>query len=262
MTFIKRYSLTVYFIAAYIVAWGGILLVAEQRGFDPRTIELNDGVLMFFAMILGPSLGSLALTAFLNGKEGLRELFSRMGKWRVGLKWYAFILIIPITSLSIFLILSALVSKVYTPNMNIGFGIVIGALAGFFEETGWTGFALPRLQSKFSVFVSGLILGLLWAIWHIMADFWGNFANFGMYWFPTFIIYWILPLTAYRILMAYVYKNTNSILLAQFMHMFYTGTLIAVSPTTSVTEGWLWQVPFGVVLWISVAVVFMRSKEK
>lgn len=260
--FLKRYSLLVYFVLAYFIAWGGILLVAAQKGFNPRAIELNDGVLMFFAMALGPSLSSLILTVLLEGRGGLRELFSRMGKWRVGLKWYAFILIIPITSLSIFLILSVLASKAYAPSANILFGIVIGGLAGFLEETGWTGFALLRLQSKFSIFVSGLILGLLWALWHIMADFWGNFANFGANWLPTFIVYWIVPLTAYRILMAYAYKNTNSLLLAQLMHMFYTGTLVAVSPTSlSVTEGWLWQIPFGIVLWIVVLAIFKGTEK-
>jgi membrane protease YdiL (CAAX protease family) len=184
-----------------------------------------------------------------------------MSKPRVNAKWYAFILIIPLTTMFIFTFLSAWVSKTYAPAANIGFGIIIGGLAGFLEETGWTGFALPRLQSKHSVFASGLILGLLWAIWHGMADFWGNFANFGVYWFPTFIIYWILPLSAYRILMAYVYKHTNSLLLAQLMHMFYTGTLVALSPTMSVTEGWLWQVPFAFILWIAAIWVVLYKKN-
>lgn len=261
MTFIKRFPLPFYFSAAYIITWTGILLVAAQKGFNPRAIELADGIFMFLFMALGPSLSSLTLTALLDGKQGLRELFSRMGKLQVNAKWYAFILIVPLTTLLIFTLLSAWVSKTYAPAANIGFGIIIGGLAGFLEETGWTGFALPRLQSKHSVFASGLILGLLWATWHGMADFWGNFANFGVYWFPTFIIYWILPLSAYRILMAYVYKHTNSLLLAQLMHMFYTGTLVALSPTMSVTEGWLWQVPFAFILWIAAIWVVLYKKN-
>jgi len=261
MTFIKRFPLPFYFSAAYIITWTGILLVAAQKGFNPRAIELTDGIFMFLFMALGPSLSSLILTALLDGKQGLRELFSRMGKLQVNAKWYAFILIVPLTTLLIFTLLSAWVSKTYAPAANIGFGIIIGGLAGFLEETGWTGFALPRLQSKHSVFASGLILGLLWATWHGMADFWGNFANFGVYWFPTFIIYWILPLSAYRILMAYVYKHTNSLLLAQLMHMFYTGTLVALSPTMSVTEGWLWQVPFAFILWIAAIWVVLYKKN-
>lgn len=261
MTFIKRHPLPVYFSAAYIITWTGILLVAAQKGFDPRAIELTDGIFMFLFMALGPSLSSLILTALLDGKHGLRELFSRMGKPRVNAKWYAFLLIVPLTTLLVFTLLSAWVSKTYAPSANIGFGIIIGGLAGFLEETGWTGFALPRLQARRGIFTSGLILGLLWATWHIMADFWGNFANFGVYWFPTFIIYWILPLSAYRILMAYVYKHTNSLLLAQLMHMFYTGTLVARSPATSVTEGWLWQVPFAVVLWMIVAGVAFYERN-
>jgi membrane protease YdiL (CAAX protease family) len=255
-TFLNRFSLPIYFFFAYVIAWGGILLIAGLKGFDPHAIQMSEGVQMFFCMLLGPSLSSIFLTTLLDGKDGLKNLFARMTISRVGLSWYLPILTVPILSTSILLILSALVSPIYIPNGNIVFGLIIGALAGFFEETGWTGFALPRLQSKYSVTVSGLILGLLWSSWHIMADYWGNIASFGSYWFPHFIVYWIIPLTAYRMLMAWVYKKTNSLLLGQIMHMFYTGTLIAVSPVLPVTIGLMWEVSFvamlviAVVLWI------------
>jgi len=131
MTFIKRYSLPVYFSAAYIITWTGILLVAAQKGFDPRAIELTDGIFMFLFMALGPSLSSLTLTALLDGQQGLRELFSRMGMPRVSAKWFAFLLIVPLTTVLIFTLLSAWVSKTYAPPANIGFGIIIGGLAGF-----------------------------------------------------------------------------------------------------------------------------------
>lgn len=214
---------------------------------------------MYLFMLLGPSLSSLTLTALLEGKDGVRNLFKRMTNWKFGMNWYLPLLTIPILSTAIFLIFSTMVSPIYKPNMNLAFGLVIGGLAGFFEETGWTGFALPRLQSKYSVFLSGLILGLLWACWHGMADYWGNIANFGGYWLPHFILYWIIPLTAYRILMAWVYKNTNSLLLGQLMHVFYTGTLVTVEPTMPVTESMVWIAPFAATLWVLVIVVMKKQ---
>jgi membrane protease YdiL (CAAX protease family) len=251
-SFLKSNSLWIYFILAYMIAWGGILLIAASKGFNPRAIQLPEGGLMFLCMILGPSLGSIALTALMEGKDGIKNLFARMKDWRVGLGNYLPILTVPVLSTSVLLVLCASVSAIYRPSVNIGFGVAIGMLAGFFEETGWTGFALPRLQSKFNPTVSGVILGLLWSFWHIMADYWGNIANFGAYWFPHFILYWIIPLTAYRILMSWVYKKTGSLLLGQIMHMFYTGTLVAVSPILSVSEGFLWEAPFVVGLVVSV----------
>jgi uncharacterized protein len=247
-TFLNRNSLPVYFFLSYVIAWGGILLIAGLKGFDPHAIQMAEGVLMFFCMILGPSLSSISLTALLDGKAGVKNLFGRITNWRVGWNGYLPVLTVPALSTSVLLILYVLVSSIYKPSTNIIFGVIIGALAGFFEETGWTGFALPRLQSKYGATVSGLILGLLWSFWHIMADYWGNIANFGPYWFPHFIVYWIIPLTAYRILMSWIYKRTGSLFLGQLMHMFYTGTLIAVSPVLSVPDGLLWEASFVTVL--------------
>ncbi len=50
------------------------------------------------------------------------------------------------------------------------YNIIYGGLS---EEPGWRGFALPRLQAKFSPLVSSLILGVLWAVWHAPARFGG-----------------------------------------------------------------------------------------
>lgn len=167
----------------------------------------------------------------------------------------------PILSLATLLLLGALVSPIYRPEITldkVAFGLIAGSLAGFFEEIGWTGFALPRLRSRYSPLASGLILGALWAIWHIMADYWGNNATFGLYWLPTFIIYWFMPLVAYRTLMVWVYQNRASLPLMQLMHAFYSGTLGVVGPTTSVEEGLLWKALFAAAIWGMLTVVIIR----
>ena len=118
---------------------------------------------------------------------------------------------------TIFLLsLALLVSPVFLPGVVIsqdlvslvGFGIVLGLVAGIVEEFGWTGFALPRLQTKYSTFSSGLILGLVWGIWHFMGDYWGRRVAFGEFQIPNFIIF-VIMVAAYRILMTWVYNNSN-----------------------------------------------------
>ena len=72
-------------------------------------------------------------------------LLSRMGRWRVSIRWYGVALLTaPVLVLAVLLTLTALVSPVFAPSFSAR-GIVIGLAAGFFEEIGWTGFALPKL---------------------------------------------------------------------------------------------------------------------
>jgi uncharacterized protein len=259
---INRYPLIFYFILAYTISWGGSLLIAAQKGFHPGDIGLTEIGMMFLFMLAGPSLSSLVLTALLEGKSGLSQLFKRLRNWHFSWRWAAVaVLTVPILSTTTLLVLGALVSPIYKPEItiaNIGFGIVAGFLAGFFEEIGWSGFALPRLQSKYSPLASGFILGVLWAFWHIMADYWGNSAAFDLLWLPTFILYWLMPLTAYRILMVWVHKNSDSLPLMQIMHAFYSGTLGVVGPSTTAAEGLLWKALFAAALWVMLTMVIIR----
>jgi uncharacterized protein len=254
-SFVQSNSIAIYFTFAYLITWGGILLAMAGTGFKGE-VGMGTFALIFLAMFASPCLTSLTLTSILEGKEGIRELFSRMKRWRVGLGWIAVaILTIPILMSSILYFLSATVSPVFKPGWMIP-GFIAGPIAGFFEEVGWTGFALPRLQKKYGGLAAGILLGLLWAFWHMLADYFGNIYSMQKAWFPHFLIYWAVSLTAYRLLMTWIYQNTGSLLVAQLMHAFYTGTQVVLTPTaTSFTEGLLWKSILAICLFLFAAIV-------
>jgi membrane protease YdiL (CAAX protease family) len=262
---IERHPLVSYFAIAYGITWGAISIFLGSKGFQFTSLEVQDAsilfVIVFVAMLLGPSIAGLVLTAALDGRSGLRQLWTRMRRWRVGLPWYAVsLLTVPVLTLIIFSILDAFVSPVYAPGLRIALGIA-GLLAGYFEEIGWTVFATPRLLSKHNLLKAGFFLGLLWAFWHMLADFSGNIGNLSLtQWISWFAIYWILPLTAYRILMTWVYANTQSVFLAQLMHASYTGWLIILSPATSNTS-LLWEAIFAAILWMLVGLVALNQRR-
>jgi hypothetical protein len=109
---------------------------------------------------------------------------------------------------------------------------------------------------------AGFFLGVLWACWHMLADFSGNIVNLSLTeWIAWFVIYWILPLTAYRILMTWVYSHTRSVFVAQLMHASYTGWLIILSPATPNTD-LLWEAIFAVSLWILVGLVAISQRRQ
>jgi len=259
---IHRNPLISYFALAYGITWSGILIFLASKGFQLASLQFQDALVMFLLMFLGPSTSGLTLTMILHGRSGLRELRERLTRWQVGLSWYTVALLtVPLATLTVLWVLSAIISPAFAPGFRV-MGLAVGLIAGVFEEIGWTGFATPRLLNKYNTLKAGFILGILWALWHILADFSGNFSNMGTTgWILWFTIYWILGLTAYRILMTWVYTKTRSVLVAQLMHASYTGWLFVLGPEAS-NLGVLWQAIFVAILWIFVAIVFWSRESK
>jgi membrane protease YdiL (CAAX protease family) len=237
---IRRLQLPIYFLLAYDITWCGILLLLVSSGFQLASPPTQTVILIFLLMILGPSSSSLFLTALVSGREGFRELWQREKRWRVEPRWAAIALLtVPMLFLTILLLLRIIASPAFTPGFQV-VGLVIGLIAGFLEELGWTDFATPPLLDKFTPLKAGLLLGLIWSFWHMLADFSTNISAMGAGWVLWFFIFWILPLTAYRILMTWVYSSTHSLLLAQLMHASYTGWLFSLNPATSFNQNLLW----------------------
>src|SRR5688572_1424706 len=88
-SFITRHPLLTYFALTFAIAWVGFVLVVGPGGF-PGTGSQFDALLPFVAsaMLAGPAVAGLLLTVLLSGTAGLRELLSRLLRWRVGARWY------------------------------------------------------------------------------------------------------------------------------------------------------------------------------
>lgn len=268
-TFIKRNVVLIYFVLAFVLAWGLILLIVGLDGLQPATSRAMQTVLLvFLAMLIGPSLTGSALTVLLDGKKGVRELLARWQQWRVPPQWYGVALL---TTTSLLLVIGAVLSRVspvFTPNLIassdkltvLGFALVIGGLAGFFEEIGWSGFATPRLLKRHGVLTAGLILGVLWGMWHLLADYWGNAGAYGAL-YPLRGLLWVVTLTAYRILMVWVYRKTTSLGLMQLMHASFTGGQALWEPPLAPTDYLLWYGIFAAALW-GLVLLLLRFQFK
>jgi len=267
-SFLIRHSIVAYFILAYAISWSGILLLVGINGFKIYQGEsfLTNGfstqilLYVWLAMLAGPCIAGIALTALADGKNGIKKLFSSMLKWRVNAKWYAAaLLIFPVLLLIICFSFSFAASKFY-PSFMAGFGIVTGLIGGFFEEIGWTGFALSKLQLKYSPLKAGIILGIIHTFWHLLADVWGGFALYKELYVIHFFL-WLLALTAFRLIAVWIYNDTKSLLLAQFTHASFTGSQIIFSPSTlSAAENVMWYAGFVITLWIVVMFIIKRER--
>lgn len=256
---LRRHPLLGYFTLTFGISWGGILIVLIATGFDVSTPQPTELGILFVLMLLGPSVSGLTLTALLDGRAGLHDLWSRLICWNVGARWYAVALLTaPLFLLAILLPLSAFVSSAFAPRFQWAL-LAVGLIAGSFEEIGWTGFATPRLLARHRLWIAGLSLGLVWALWHLLVDLRYNFSTMGGGWILEFAIIYLATLTPYRILMTWVYANTSSLLLAVLMHASYTGALMVLFPATTVAQGLVWQAAFAALLWIAAALVLRSS---
>lgn len=256
-TFIQRHPIVSYFAMAYLISWIGAFLVVAPKLIQGEAIPRLDGLLMFPVMLLGPSIAGITMTAITDGKSGLRDMFSRMGKWRVGIQWYAALLIPPVLILAVLFSLHSVISPVFTPNLNL-LGIVYGIVPGFLEEIGWTGVAFPKLQSRHGTLTGGLFLGVLWGLWHLpVINFLGVASPHGAYWLP-YALAFIVAMTAIRLLIIWVYTHTKSILLAQLLHASSTGFLVVLSPlAVSAAQEALWYWVYAAILWVVVATIVL-----
>lgn len=232
MSFIRRHPLGCYFALTFAISWGGFLVAIGPDGF-PGTPELFQARLprAVLAMLAGPSIAGLLLTELVQGGTGLRDYLARLLRWRVGLRWYAIALSLgPILLLAVGLTLS-LRSAEFLPAILVSpdkaglvkFGLAVALGAGIFEELGWTGFATPLLRRRFSVAATGLVLGLVWAAWHLLAALWGASSLSGPLVRTSYLLDPFLFLVAFRMLMVWVYDRTRSLPIAMLMHLSLTG---------------------------------------
>jgi uncharacterized protein len=251
----RRYPVVAYFALTFLISWTGALVVAAPHLIRDEALPKMTGILMFPVMLLGPSLAGIVLTRIVNGKSGLRVLFSQMCRVRVPLGWYTALLLPPVLILTVLLFLQRFASPVYAPN-RFFVGILFGIPAGFLEEIGWMGYAFPKMRSQSNGLVPSIILGLLWALWHLpVINYLGTATPHGVYWLPFFLAF-SFAMTAMRVLIAWIYTNTKSVFMAQLMHVSSTGSLVLFSAArvTPAQEA-MWYTLYGTVLWLVVGIV-------
>ena len=172
------------------------------------------------------------MTGITEGREGVGRLMRHLVLWRVGLRWYLFALIgLPaIMVLGVIFLPRAFASfqgiAALAPLPSLVLFVYVFFLGGpLGEEPGWRGFALPRLQRRYGPLVGSLILGTIWAFWHLPL-FWAPAWNLP----PTIlnIVMFVVAAIAFTIVMTWVFNNTRgSLFMAVLVHTSFD-TVLAI----------------------------------
>jgi membrane protease YdiL (CAAX protease family) len=261
---------------AFAISWGSVFLIAGGPGGFPANEQEIQELLPFvvLAMVAGPVIAGILMIALDAGRAGFRDFLSRLLTWRVGASWYAVALLTaPFAVLATLLALSTssadFLPAIFTAEDKVAIllpGLAAGLTAGLFEETGWTGFAIPRLRSRCGIFSTGLIVGFLWGLWHFIVAFWGSGTPSGMFSLLIFlnqVAFYVGVLPAYRVLMVWVYDRTGSLLMAMLMHASLTAvTTFIFAPPVTDAERLIYHLALSGVMWIIVATVAVTNRGK
>jgi len=262
---IKTQALLVYFILAFALSWGAIVISVWPDGFPVTEDQLP---VLIAAMLLGPSLAAILAAGLASGREGIRDLFSRLRRWRVSPRWYAIALLTAPLSTAVVLLALSLFSSGFPSALStsddkvslVSMWIVSGLLVGFFEELGWTGFAIPRMRMKYGVFATGLLVGLLWGAWHFLVNLEADTFS-GVLPFALLVARLFTWLPAYRVLMVWVYERTESQLVVTLMHVSLVATTGIIDPVIEGGSLLVLLLAKAAVFWVIVAAVFLTRQR-
>lgn len=268
-SFIHRYPVASFYILAFALGAAAVYLVVQ--GVLPRSLAL--------ASVLSASIAGVIMTVAEDGILGLKLMLNRLRNWqvRIGYWFFSVLFLLPV------IILGSLFNPFfngdspYFNNITLSFEILpmfIGFLviAGIGQELGWTGFLMPRLQSRFSALNSCVIRAILVGFWHLPLLFFSWLKHPALMDFPysgwitqkgflvavaTLILVFLIP---WSILYNWVFNNTQgSILLVAVLH----GSEVCVAywmVTTGINPGNLdnyWG--YGAVLLLTAIILILTN---
>lgn len=209
----RTFQLIAFFVLAYALSW--LILVPAGLGLLPDSAAILAWVAPF-----GPAVAAFVVTALIGGRSAVGQLLRRMVQWRVGVGWYLLVLFgVPLVQLlGAFIVLGSVPLDDLVQNWPLIFSsylpqvLVAVLVIGLAEETGWRGFALPRLQEWRGPLVGTAVLAVVWAMWHLPNLLIGGYTG-------TSYALWLAQCLAVAFIYTWVYNNTGgSILLAALLH--------------------------------------------
>jgi membrane protease YdiL (CAAX protease family) len=250
MSWLKRHDLGLFFFLAFLLAWWPW----------PFTLVNPDSVAM---IPWSPIIAAFITLGLTRGWVGVKALLKDMTRWRVGIKWYAFALLLPLGVTVAAIYLNVLLgapapTAAHFADWYLIFPTFLSTTlvkGAFTEEPGWRGYALPRLLQKYSPLASSLILGVIWFSWHLPLLLTNDSGG------QRVPLPYFLSILAMSIVYTWLYRGTKgSVLLVILMHGAFN-TFLAFFAPIQFGEAYtrLWWLFTG--LWIIVALLVVYRME-
>lgn len=249
-------SLLKFFTLTYLLSWACFIGAAAISPAGPAAGLRSP---LYLLGTFGPAIIALTLTGRAGGPAAVRELLGQMLRWRVNVRWYVF----AVTYMLAIKLLVALIYRLVTGGWprfghEAWYVILVATListpvqAG--EEIGWRGYALPRLFALWGLAPASIILGIIWACWHLPLFFIPGIDKSGQS-FPVYL----LQVTALSVAAAWLYWRTRaSLLLVMLMHSAVNQT-IGIVPSTVPGAANVFGFSTSLVAWLTGGVLWIAA---
>jgi membrane protease YdiL (CAAX protease family) len=232
---VRRNPLVSFLVLTFALSWGLGAILNGNGLLAPNA-----------TFILGVPIAALLVISMSEGRAGLKDLGRRIIRWRVSPRWYAVVFILPIVVLVAVLALlplfggSPLDWTKQPPLTSVVFMLALFMVFPFAtpiaEEIGWRGLALPRLLEGRSALTASLILGLIWALWHLPVVLSAPLIRV-----PVPFMLAVIPLS---VLTTWIFLHTRgSLFIAILLHAWFNVVLpygfAMVAPSDAALTWWL-----------------------
>ena len=225
----RKKPLLSFFLLSYIISWGVWIPLVICYYLNPFSISFEGTpiqiIILAFTGLFGPTFAALIMAWLQDGPRGIRKLLSRWKIVRVGIEWY---LVVPV--INIVITLAAIQFNVTflgrTPQVNwslwylfftgfLRWMILGGPIA---EETGWRGYALPRMMVSHNALKSSLILGVIWGCWHLPLLLIPG-LSVPVPFEPSILLIYVLNGMSLSVIFTWLYNNTRgSVFISYLFH--------------------------------------------
>ena len=235
-----------FFVLTFLFAIPSYTLVALASN---NIVFTPEKAFLFIALVaLAPIAAALILTFRENGWDGAKKLLGRAFDLKriIRKMWYApTLFLLPfvfILALGLMVLIGKPIPAAQFPVVALPVVFLVFFIMALGEEVGWMGYAFEPMQDQGNAFKATLVLGLIWAIWHVPFYI---FMKFG----PVFIVAQVLMLLGIRFLLVWIFNNTGkSVFAAILFHAVYNAT-------NGVLPNYQVSMPLGVVITCSFVLI-------